>query len=101
MPGNPAGGPTPDDPDSPLPPPVDVGQTPARPSHVIAAAQTETTINLAWTDNSSVEAGFVVERALDGVNFSPLATLPANTTTYHDAGLVEGAGYWYRVKATG
>jgi len=99
--GNPAGGPTVEDPDSLLPPPQDVGQTPARPSHVVATGQTETSIDIAWTDNSAIEAGFVVERSIDGVNFTPVGTVGANTTAYHDSGLTEGVAYWYRVRASG
>jgi hypothetical protein len=33
-----------------------------------------------WQDNSNNETGFRVERSMDGVNFSTLIILPANTT---------------------
>lgn len=54
-------------------------------------------VNLAWTDSSSNETGFVVQRSTDGVNFSNLATLGANVTTYSDLGVVAGATYQYRL----
>jgi len=57
-------------------------------------------VNLSWTDNSSNEDNFVVERSTDQVNWSTLtSSLPANSSSYNDT--VPSAGvYYYRVKAT-
>ncbi len=72
---------------------------PAAPSALGATAISSIQINLAWADNASDETGFHVERSTDGVNFTPLATTGANTTTYSNTGLPASTTYYYRVNA--
>ena len=78
--------------------------TPATPPNApVALTATQvslTRINLTWTDTSTNETGFVLERSSDGTTWTILGgTLAANTTTYSDIGLADGV-HWYRVKAT-
>lgn len=60
---------------------------------------------LSWSDNSSVEAGFHLERKLGACDSSfpwvPLSVSPlaANTAGYTDNGLTIGEEYCYRVRA--
>src|SRR5207244_1395396 len=54
----------------------------------------------AWTDNSSNEDGFQIERSSDNVTFAQIATVNANATTYSDTGLTVSTTYYYRVRAT-
>ena len=42
-------------------------------------------VRLNWTDNSSKETGFRIEKNVNGSGFSEVANLPANTTTFLDA----------------
>jgi len=56
-------------------------------------------INLSWTDNSNDENGFRIERSPNGVNWSTLTTVGANTTTYPDTSATPGTLYYYRVIA--
>jgi|GEM_PF-833207 len=56
-------------------------------------------LNLDWTDNSNNESGFEIERSTDGTNFSSLASVGANVTSYTDATVINGTTYWYRVRA--
>jgi hypothetical protein len=56
-------------------------------------------INLTWTDASSVETGYRIERSPDGSAWSLLHTTAANVTQYSDTGLSAGATYHYRVRA--
>lgn len=77
---------------------TDCATPPAAPSG-LTAATAQQGIDLAWTDNSAVEHGYEVQRATDGVSFSAVADLPANSTTYHDARATANATYWYRVRA--
>jgi len=57
-------------------------------------------ISLSWVDNSRYETGYVVERSVgNNQNFSPVASLNSNSTTYSDNGLTPGIVYYYRVKA--
>jgi hypothetical protein len=75
------------------------GATPAAPSNLTATAAVADQINLGWTDNSSNESGFLVERSTDNVNFTQIASLGSNVTSYSDTGLTTGTTYYYRVRA--
>jgi hypothetical protein len=67
-----------------------------------AAAVAGNNVNLTWSDNSSVEDGYVVERYGEGQAISVVATLAANTTTYQDAGLADDTYiYWVRASKNG
>ncbi|HET7091835.1 MAG TPA: hypothetical protein VFI22_00105, partial [Thermomicrobiales bacterium] len=71
---------------------------PAAPTNLVATPISATEIDLAWSDVSN-ETGYGIERSSDGTNFSPLTTVAANVTTYHDTS-VSGAGvFYYRVYA--
>jgi len=52
-----------------------------------------------WSDNAANETNYVLERSTDGTNFTVIATLPANTTSYNETGLTSNTQYYYRVKA--
>jgi hypothetical protein len=70
---------------------------PAAPSSLTASAVSSSQINLSWTDNSSNEDGFKIERSTDGVSFSQIATLPAGATGFSNTGLPANTKYYYRV----
>jgi len=72
---------------------------PAPASNLTATAVALTQIMLCWTDNSTDEDGFKIDRSLDGTNFTQIAQLPANTTNYLNTGLFPGTAYYYRVRA--
>jgi hypothetical protein len=72
---------------------------PNAPSNLKATAASSSQIDLTWTDNSTNETGFGIERSTDGVNFTVLAfNIPSQT--YSDTGLAPGVTYYYRVHAT-
>lgn len=57
-------------------------------------------IDLSWTDNSTNETGFKVDRKTGASGaYSQVATVGAGTVTYSDTGLSEGKTYYYRVSA--
>jgi hypothetical protein len=68
-----------------------------------ANATTGVQVSLGWTDNTSSETGFVIERATDGVTFTQLATAPprggTGATTFVDQTVTYGTTYTYRVAA--
>jgi LmbE family N-acetylglucosaminyl deacetylase len=76
---------------------------PAAPSSLTATAVSASRLDLAWTDNSSIESGFKVERAGDsnGVpgTYAQIGTTAAGQTRFSDVGLAAGTRYWYRVRA--
>jgi hypothetical protein len=70
------------------------------PSALMATAVSSLQINLAWTDNSTNEAGFTIEQSSDNVNFAQIATVGANVTSYSVINnLMAGTTYYYRVRA--
>lgn len=57
-------------------------------------------VSLSWTDNSTDETGFLIERSTDGgVTFTLLASLDPSTTSYNDASVIPEQAYVYRVRA--
>ena len=72
---------------------------PAAPDNLSTTVVSSSVINLAWSDNSSDETGFDIERSLDGVNFNRFATTGANTNSFSDTGLAESTTYHYQVLA--
>jgi fibronectin type 3 domain-containing protein len=79
---------------------VQATTAPAAPTGLAAAAADPFTINLSWTDNSSNESGFLIERSTDGTNFTQVASVSPNVRTYADTGRTTGTTYTYRVRAT-
>lgn len=57
--------------------------------------------HVTWKDNSDNEAQFMVERKVGTGAFAILATLPFNSTQFHDAPIMTGVTYVYRVMAMG
>ena len=75
---------------------------PSAPASLAATAVNHSRIDLAWTDTSSDEAGFEIQRSGTGEEsgFATVATLPANTTSHQDSsGLTPETAYYYRVRA--
>lgn len=70
---------------------------PATPTSLTAVASSSTAF-LHWTDASSNEIGFKIERSLDNVSFIQIATTTANVTGYTNTGLSSGT-YYYKIRA--
>ncbi|TAK96714.1 MAG: hypothetical protein EPO07_14265, partial [Verrucomicrobia bacterium] len=69
---------------------------PAAPSGLAATPVSPTQINLAWTDNSTNETNFLIERSLNNVTFNQIALTGAGATSYPDTGLAGNTTYYYR-----
>ena len=80
----------------PAPPPA---TAPNAPANLSAQIVNDVQVQLAWSDQSSDETGFYVERALNGAAFAKLTSLPADTITYVDTMTSIGNTYAYRVSA--
>lgn len=72
---------------------------PSAPGSLDAATAGSSAISLSWSDNSNDESGFKLERSADGVNFSEIASLQANSTRYQDDNLAPDTLYSYRARA--
>ncbi len=67
----------------------------------LSASVTDSDVTLTWVDNADNETAYVVERSNNSdSDFSVIASLESNTSTYSDTELDDGK-YYYRVKATG
>ena len=75
------------------------GLPPSAPSGLTATAVSQSRIDLNWTDGSSNEDTFELERSPDGSSWSSLASVGANVTSYSDTGLSASTTYWYRARA--
>jgi len=95
--------------DRPSDPPIDIGPyeyasyapvVPLPAENLTATAQSSTTVLLEWSNMSTNEDGFVIERLSDEtVGWQEVATAPAGATSYLDGGLSGGTTYVYRVIA--
>ncbi|HVI72453.1 MAG TPA: metallophosphoesterase, partial [Pyrinomonadaceae bacterium] len=75
--------------------------TPAAPTNLVATTFSTTQINLSWTDNSADESSFRIERCTGAgcTNFTQVAEVGANITTFANTGLTKNTTYTYRVRA--
>lgn len=72
---------------------------PSAPTNLTATLQAGPQVSLSWTDNATNETGFVIERATDGVTFSPLGNVGANITSFVDSTVLPEVTYTYQVQA--
>ncbi len=74
---------------------------PNAPTNLVATAVSKSQINLSWTDNATNETGFYIERCKGSTctNFTRIATVGADVTSYANTGLAKGTTYRYRVQA--
>ncbi len=69
------------------------------PSGLKAVTRFSDRVQISWSDRSSNETGFIIERSTDGVNFIHLASTKKNTSTYTDKQVLDATRYTYRVRA--
>ncbi len=80
---------------NPLPPAI------LAPTDLGATAVASNRIDLAWTDNSTNETGFAIERSTtSGSGFALIGSAAADVEVYSDIGRAIGQTYYYRVYAT-
>jgi hypothetical protein len=74
---------------------------PAAPGNLIATATSSDQNDLAWSDNSTNEDGFKIERKLGAQgSYAEIAMVAASVSSYSDSGItrVPGDTYYYRVR---
>ncbi|MFN8630190.1 MAG: Ig-like domain repeat protein, partial [Chloroflexota bacterium] len=78
-----------------------VSGTPTPPSNLVGIRVAPGQIRLTWTDNSTDEAGFRIQRATNAAFTTGVATITvgANVTTYLNTGRAANTTYYYRVLA--
>lgn len=74
---------------------------PAPASNLTVVSTTSSHVVLAWTDNSTDEEGFAVERSTSGGPFAEIGRVAANVTGYQDLTIAADSSYTYRVRSFG
>src|SRR5205823_1124191 len=72
---------------------------PNAPAAVTFSNITTSALTLNWTDTAANESGYRVYRSTDGTNFSKIADLNANSSSFSDSGLSNNATYFYKIAA--
>jgi hypothetical protein len=72
---------------------------PAPPNTLAATPISWSQISLSWVDGSNNEQGFKIERRQGVGNWSQIAMVGENATTWQDSGLFGGTEYTYRVRS--
>lgn len=80
-------------------PTTTAAEPPAAPTD-LAGSILDGGVHLTWKDASDNEDNFVIENKADGdADFSVVIELPFDSVTYHDADVMSGKSYVYRIKA--
>jgi hypothetical protein len=58
-----------------------------------------TSLTINWIDGAANEDNYVVERSVNGTDFTEISTLDANVSSYNDTDLLPNTKYYYRIKA--
>ena len=75
---------------------------PAAPTGLAVTATSTSELALTWSDNAAGEAGYEVERSINGTDgWTRVAVLAADAESHADAALPAGAERFYRVRAVG
>jgi uncharacterized protein (TIGR02145 family) len=70
---------------------------PVTPSNLTGTVASSTQINLSWTDNSTNETGFKIERKTGSGTYAVVGTTATDVTTFNNTGLTQSTAYTYRV----
>lgn len=76
-----------------------LGPPPAAPTDIAATPLSSSAIALDWTDNSSDELGFEIQRSTDQNSWTGLGDPGMDATSVIDSGLQESTLYYYRIRA--
>jgi hypothetical protein len=82
-----------------LVPLVETPAAPFAPSSLQATTISTGRVDLSWNDGSLDEDSFIIERSVDGSNWTQVGTTARNVTTFQDLTVAPGTIYSYRVRA--
>jgi hypothetical protein len=72
---------------------------PAAPDNLVVTPLSNQVVSLAWTDNSTNETEFRIERKEGAAPYAQIALVVANGTTYFDSAVAPSTTYTYRMRA--
>jgi uncharacterized protein (TIGR02145 family) len=70
---------------------------PLPPTNLTRLVASKSQINLSWTDNSTNETGFKIERKIGSGTYAVVGTTATDITSFNDANLTPDTAYTYRV----
>jgi uncharacterized protein (TIGR02145 family) len=70
---------------------------PIAPTNLNGSVLSDTKISISWTDNSTNEDGFKIERKTTSTSYVQIATIPKDITLFTDSSLSLNTQYIYRV----
>ncbi|GMU23178.1 MAG: hypothetical protein AMXMBFR13_32610 [Phycisphaerae bacterium] len=70
-----------------------------KPGGLLATASPPSQVELAWSDNSSDEAGFIIQRNVNRAGWEEYASVDANATAFVDTAVEPAIRHCYRVMA--
>lgn len=59
---------------------------------------TEKSISFNWENNAKAATGIRIESSTDGINYTPIDTISANSTEYTAIGLLASTNYYFRLQ---
>ena len=71
---------------------------PVAPTDLKAVLGSSDTVTLTWKDNSDVDSGYNIARSFDGVNWTRIATVAGNASTYTQGGLPASSHISFKVR---
>ena len=74
---------------------------PGAPAAVTLTPLSPNRLTVSWTDTTTLEQGFRVERSVNGGAFTEIASVGSNVTSHQDQNVAAGNTYRYRVFAWG
>lgn len=72
---------------------------PTAPTSLAITSVSNSSLKLTWSDKSSNETGFKIERSPNGTTFTQIATVGASVITFSDSGLAASTKYYYRIRS--
>ncbi|HUR32691.1 MAG TPA: fibronectin type III domain-containing protein, partial [Vicinamibacterales bacterium] len=72
---------------------------PGAPANVVLTAVAGPGMTLNWTDTSTNESGFTIQRSTDGVAYSAVTNVGANVITYTNTPVTASTNYYYRIRS--
>ena len=73
---------------------------PAAPSSLIAKFITSSQINLTWSENSTNEINFLIERSSDNLSYTLIGAVTSGVINFIDSSFLPGATAYYRVRSS-
>lgn len=78
------------------------GVSPNAPTSFSASYASDTSLDLTWVDNATIETGYEIDISLTGTGgWTNVTTTAANAISYTDTGLTVDTTYYYRIRALG